>query len=295
MQKSMQGIFIIILIIGALSFFFYGENKAGGIQKSAEFSYDKKGPEKVPLIVILTFDYEDLIPGPGTERLPAIFDLLEKHNATATFFVLGATAARSNESISQIRERGYSLGLHTYYHNFPIFKEGDAKIIGIKYNNTPEKVWSSSFKTTEAFYHDILATQRAISSTTNSTPNIFRCPSLVISWTKDERYFDTLKKANITLDSSVEQDWNNPRPYYIEKGVVEVPVVASEKGIDNPQWAYGTAEKCVEGNVPLSMYFHPQEMTETRIENIENYLTNLERKYSVKYIKVEEVQAYYTS
>lgn len=50
--------------------------------------------------------------GPSPELTGAILDILRKHGAHATFFVLGERAARHPELIVRIREEGHEIGNH---------------------------------------------------------------------------------------------------------------------------------------------------------------------------------------
>jgi peptidoglycan-N-acetylglucosamine deacetylase len=48
--------------------------------------------------------------------LPIILDLLKKHNATATFFVLGEVAAQYPDLIKRIATEGHEVGCHGFSH-----------------------------------------------------------------------------------------------------------------------------------------------------------------------------------
>jgi len=246
---------------------------------------------KKPLTVVLSFDYEDMDTNIGEKNLPEIFRILDKHNASATFFVLGVTAKRKPDSILEIYERGYSLGMHTYYHNFTIFNQEDAMIIAEVYNTNIDYVWAHSFKTQSAFYSDLKTTQLEIMKALNNatTPRIFRSPSLIVNWTKDKRYFDSLKDAGIEIDSSIYQDFSNPRPYYFEEGVIEVPVTTSELRFNMPEVLYNLSENYMRQNIPLVLYIHPQKLNETTLDILDEYLTNIDQNYDVRYVKVEDV------
>lgn len=53
--------------------------------------------------------------GPSADT-PALLDLLDKHQARATFFVVGQRAAARPELVRQILARGHSLGNHSHSH-----------------------------------------------------------------------------------------------------------------------------------------------------------------------------------
>ena len=62
-------------------------------------------------IVALTFD-----DGPDPVFTPRILDVLDAHDARATFFVLGDRAGRHPELIQRIHDRGHTVGTHTQNH-----------------------------------------------------------------------------------------------------------------------------------------------------------------------------------
>ncbi|WP_079166343.1 bifunctional polysaccharide deacetylase/glycosyltransferase family 2 protein [Streptomyces oceani] len=59
--------------------------------------------------VALTYDG-----GPDPEWTPRLLDLLDRHDARATFFLSGAQAARHPELVQRIRAEGHEIGSHTY-------------------------------------------------------------------------------------------------------------------------------------------------------------------------------------
>lgn len=61
--------------------------------------------------IFLTFD-----DGPIPEVTPQILDILSKFNAKATFFCLGKNVANHNDIFSTIKEKGHTVGNHTYDH-----------------------------------------------------------------------------------------------------------------------------------------------------------------------------------
>ena len=54
--------------------------------------------------------------GPDTEDTPRILELLDAHDAKATFFVKGEAAARHPELLREIRSRGHEIGNHSHTH-----------------------------------------------------------------------------------------------------------------------------------------------------------------------------------
>lgn len=54
--------------------------------------------------------------GPDPEDTPRVLDLLDRHRATATFFVVGERAARHPGLVSDIVRRGHEVAHHTHTH-----------------------------------------------------------------------------------------------------------------------------------------------------------------------------------
>jgi len=68
--------------------------------------FEAAGPE-----IWLTID-----DGPDPEDTPRILDLLDRHGARATFFLVGERAARFPELVAEILRRGHQVGHHTHTH-----------------------------------------------------------------------------------------------------------------------------------------------------------------------------------
>jgi peptidoglycan/xylan/chitin deacetylase (PgdA/CDA1 family) len=65
--------------------------------------------------VALTFD-----DGPDPNSTPDLLDILDQHQAKATFFVVGANAEQHPELVKRIADSGHSIGLHSWDHpSFP--------------------------------------------------------------------------------------------------------------------------------------------------------------------------------
>jgi len=61
--------------------------------------------------VVLTFD-----DGPDPEHTREVLDTLDKHDAKATFFVIGHKAEKHPELVREILERGHTVGVHGFAH-----------------------------------------------------------------------------------------------------------------------------------------------------------------------------------
>lgn len=59
----------------------------------------------------LTFD-----DGPDPESTPALLDLLARHGARATFFLVGRRAARHPGLVARVKAEGHALGNHSWDH-----------------------------------------------------------------------------------------------------------------------------------------------------------------------------------
>jgi peptidoglycan/xylan/chitin deacetylase (PgdA/CDA1 family) len=68
-------------------------------------------PASMSRSVALTFD-----DGPDPEVTPRVLDLLDRHGATASFFVIGEKAVRHGALLREMRRRGHTVENHTYCH-----------------------------------------------------------------------------------------------------------------------------------------------------------------------------------
>jgi peptidoglycan/xylan/chitin deacetylase (PgdA/CDA1 family) len=59
----------------------------------------------------LTFD-----DGPDPETTPALLELLARHGARATFFLIGKRAAKHPELVARLRAEGHAVGNHSWDH-----------------------------------------------------------------------------------------------------------------------------------------------------------------------------------
>ncbi|MCF2529623.1 bifunctional polysaccharide deacetylase/glycosyltransferase family 2 protein [Yinghuangia soli] len=64
-----------------------------------------------PKTVALTFD-----DGPDPTWTPRVLEVLERHNAKGTFFMVGAEAATHPGLVRKVRDAGHEIGSHTYTH-----------------------------------------------------------------------------------------------------------------------------------------------------------------------------------
>ncbi|MBD3109923.1 polysaccharide deacetylase family protein [Bacillus sp. AGMB 02131] len=106
-------------------------------KKSIEDLLDKK-------VVALTFD-----DGPKKGTTDVILDALKKHNAHATFFVLGSMAEKSPELLRRMAEEGQEIGSHSYNHP-QLTKLSDEEILA-QLNQTKEVIQQNTGQEPTAF------------------------------------------------------------------------------------------------------------------------------------------------
>jgi peptidoglycan/xylan/chitin deacetylase (PgdA/CDA1 family) len=74
-------------------------------------------------VVALTFD-----DGPDPVWTPLLLDLLQKHQARATFFTVGASVERYPDLIRRVAEGGHALGSHSWDHSaFPLLSGSERR------------------------------------------------------------------------------------------------------------------------------------------------------------------------
>ena len=108
-------------------------------------------PEFVPhqdgdKVVYLTFD-----DGPSNLTIP-LLDVLDKYGVKATFFVVGKTSEEDKEALRQTVERGHTLAVHSYTHEY-------------------KQIYASP----RAFLDDFAREYALIKETTGVSPTIYRC------------------------------------------------------------------------------------------------------------------------
>lgn len=74
-------------------------------------------------VAALTFD-----DGPDPVTTPMLLDLLSRHGAPATFFVIGAKAERHPDLVRAILAGGHEIGNHTYGHDIFLMLRGRARL-----------------------------------------------------------------------------------------------------------------------------------------------------------------------
>jgi peptidoglycan-N-acetylglucosamine deacetylase len=107
-----------------------------------------------------------------------IYDVLDKTQQSATFFVVGWMAEKYPEIIREISDRGYEVASHTHLHQLAY--EQDRK----------------------TFYDDVDKSIKTLEDTTGKKVSSFRAPGFSIT-KKNKWAFEVLHELGITKDSSV--------------------------------------------------------------------------------------------
>jgi polysaccharide deacetylase family protein (PEP-CTERM system associated) len=107
-----------------------------------------------------------------------LLDLLDRHDARATFFVLGCVAEAHPGLVGRIRERGHEIGSHSYYHD-------------LVYNLTPEQ-----------FETQLRDSARTLTRITAEPVRAFRAPSWSITG-KNPWALDVVRACGFEVDSSL--------------------------------------------------------------------------------------------
>lgn len=131
-------------------------------------------PEKK---IALTFD-----DGPSAEFTPVVLALLERYNATATFFCIGKKLDENRELARAILSKGHQIGNHSYTHSnyFSIFRK---RRIVEEIRKTNELIHELSGKECRIFRPPYGVTNPPIAAAVNE------CGMEVIGW--NIRSFDT--------------------------------------------------------------------------------------------------------
>ncbi|KUG03462.1 peptidoglycan n-acetylglucosamine deacetylase [hydrocarbon metagenome] len=107
--------------------------------------------------VALTFD-----DGPDRVNTPALLEVLDKHDAKATFFVIGSKAEKQPELLKKMAQAGHEIGNHSYDH--------------AQFNG----------KSDDFILEEIRKANDIISDLTGQTPKFFRPPGGYLSYSMVE-------------------------------------------------------------------------------------------------------------
>lgn len=146
--------------------------------------------------VYLTFD-----DGPSIYTTE-IMDILEQYNVKATFFVVGKESDAAKEFLKEIVDRGHSVGIHSYSHNY-----------------------SKIYESVDSFAEDFTKLREYVYDVTGVKSNLYRFPggsSNTVSDVDVQLLVDYLNEQGVTF-----YDWNISSG---DGGSIELPV---EKLVEN--------------------------------------------------------------
>jgi peptidoglycan-N-acetylglucosamine deacetylase len=156
-------------------------------------------------LVALSFD-----DGPHPLFTPQVLEILERHDAKATFFLIGNRALRHPELVARIRAAGHEVANH-YFMNGPALAHSDTE-----------------------FLRNLKKTEGAIGL--REGPKLFRPPGGV-AWPRQLRLARESGYACV-LGSAYPHDPMHPPVWYIrwliEKNLVPGTIVILHDGISNP-------------------------------------------------------------
>ena len=142
-----------------------------------------KRVSRVPMngrYVALTFD-----DGPHSELTPKALDILKRHGAKGTFFVLGQNAARARSIVRRAAAEGHEVGVHTWSH--------------IKMNSSARAKVD----------REISRTQNLIAEITGTVPRVMRPPFGATNKTLVNHMYNQYGMASILWDVDT-VDWRKP-------------------------------------------------------------------------------------
>jgi peptidoglycan/xylan/chitin deacetylase (PgdA/CDA1 family) len=141
--------------------------------------------------IAITFD-----DGPNAEFTPKVLSLLGKHNAPATFFVIGKNIRGNEEIIKQIDSAGHIIGNHTFSHSFFIDLKSKNGFI-YELDATSDIIFNIIGKRVKLFRPPYGVT----------TPNLARASRAlkydIIGW--NIRSLDTTKDDKLTVQKRIEK------------------------------------------------------------------------------------------
>jgi cellulose synthase/poly-beta-1,6-N-acetylglucosamine synthase-like glycosyltransferase/peptidoglycan/xylan/chitin deacetylase (PgdA/CDA1 family) len=138
--------------------------------------------------IALTFD-----DGPDPEWTPKVLEVLRRHDAHATFFVIGSQVARNPDIARQVVDGGNELGLHTFTHP----------------NMQRLAPWRRELELSQ--------TQMAIARATGVRTNLARFPYSSKNAAIDEVNWKLIKEAGalgylVVVNDTDSNDWQLPGP-----------------------------------------------------------------------------------
>ncbi len=134
-------------------------------------------------VVALTFD-----DGPDPDNTPALLEVLARHQARATFFIIGSRAEKQSEIVKKAAVDGHEIGNHSYSH--------------ADFNH----------KSDQLILDEIRGCNTILQKITGHKPVLFRPPGGYLSYT----LVDLVKKENMIITGwswqQDSKDWRDGTP-----------------------------------------------------------------------------------
>jgi polysaccharide deacetylase family protein (PEP-CTERM system associated) len=186
------------------------------------------------------------------ETIPALMDLLDRHKAKATFFVVAYNAQRYPELIRQIAARGHGIAAHSFYH-------------------TPV-----SFQTPGAFKNETELAKKTLEDIAQKKVIGFRAPN----WSVNDQCpwaLEILHRLGFLYDSSLTVPVFRRLSGVMPPGLKEIPRSSLRMinfelpfggGFYLRAYPYAVTKKCImQGNLKKEralVYVHPWELEQGR-------------------------------
>ncbi|NJP32825.1 glycosyltransferase [Micromonospora thermarum] len=152
-----------------------------------------------PRTIALTFD-----DGPDPVWTPKVLDLLRRHRAEATFFVVGSQVARHPGLTRRIATEGHELGVHSFSHP-------DLTVL---------PAWQRRLEYSQ--------TQQAIVSTAGVRTNLLRFPYSSMPQAIDDKAWAAIREAGdlgylTAVNDTDSRDWSRPGPEAMVRNMTPPP------------------------------------------------------------------------
>lgn len=131
--------------------------------------------------IALTFD-----DGPRRTLTPQILDTLKRHNARATFFVLGRFVGGNEDMLQRMHREGHEIGNHTWNH--PDLTKIPLDQVQAEIQSTQDAVMRAGVPPPELFRPPYGATNEAV---------LAHIPLTVVRWNIDPEDWNSQKRAHM--------------------------------------------------------------------------------------------------
>ncbi|HVH42575.1 MAG TPA: polysaccharide deacetylase family protein [Labilithrix sp.] len=111
LPAGVRGALAIVTVLGTMAFFAYVI-----VAPWSQFLVESvcRLPRELAKDRAIAFTFDD---GPDPVTTPQVLDLLARHGAKATFFVVGSRVAEHPDLVRRIVAEGHAVGSHTYHHS----------------------------------------------------------------------------------------------------------------------------------------------------------------------------------